>query len=81
MYDACFVSVSISLVLTLCYEGLQNALKNVEQDLAQTKTSLAETKPTFEGAREEWQADKKTLEGAIVDTTAAEKTLAEDIIS
>ena len=32
----------------------------------------------FEIAREEWQADKKTLEDAIVDMTAAEKNLAED---
>ena len=63
------------------YEVLQNTLKNVEQELAQTRTSLVETKRTFESAREEWQADKKTLEDAIVDMTAAEKNLAEDRLS
>jgi uncharacterized protein (DUF342 family) len=72
-------------VLTVClkvqYEALQITLKNVEQELVQTKTSLAETKRTFESAREEWQADKKTLEDAIVDMTAAEKNVAEDRLS
>jgi nucleoprotein TPR len=53
-------------------------LKNVEQELEQTRTSLAETKRAFEGAREDWQADKKTLEDTIVDLTAAEKNFAED---
>ena len=43
--------------------------------------SLAETKRAFEGAREEWLADKKTLEDTIVDLTAAEKNLAEDRLS
>jgi nucleoprotein TPR len=80
-----FVRVSISRVLTLClqaqYEALQNTLKNVEQELAQTRSSLAETKSTFESAREEWQVDKKTLEDAIVDMTGAEKNFAEDRLS
>lgn len=62
-------------------ESLQSALKNVEQELEQTRTSLAETKRAFESAREEWQADKKTLEDAIVDMTTAEKNLAEDRLS
>jgi hypothetical protein len=35
----------------------------------------------FESAREGWQADKKTLDDAIVDMTAAEKNLAEDRLS
>jgi hypothetical protein len=61
--------------------ALRNALKNVKQELAQLRASLAETKCTFEDAWEEWQADKKTLEGAIVDMTAAERDLAEDRIS
>ncbi|KAH9992148.1 hypothetical protein BJV77DRAFT_1067895 [Russula vinacea] len=63
------------------HEALQSTLKNAEQELEQTRTSLAETKRTFESAREEWQADKRTLEDAIVDMTAAEKNLAEDRIS
>ncbi|KAH9977476.1 hypothetical protein BJV74DRAFT_946992 [Russula compacta] len=62
-------------------ESLQSMLKNVEQELEQTRTSLAETKRAFESAREEWQADKKTLEDAIVDMTTAEKNLAEDRLS
>ena len=77
--------VYFTRVFTLClqaqYEALQNTLKNAEQELAQTRTSLAEIKRTFENAREEWQADKKTLEGAIVDMTTAEKNLAEDRLS
>lgn len=79
------VRLLISSVLNPClqaqYEALQNTLKNAEQELAQTRASLSETKRTFESAREEWQADKKTLEGAIVDMTTAEKNLAEDRIS
>ncbi len=78
------VRVSISRALTCLqaqYEALQSNLKNVEQELAQTRTSLTETKRTFESAREEWQADKRTLEDAIVDMTAAEKNLAEDRLS
>lgn len=59
-------------------EALQETLKNVEQELEQTRTSLAETKHTFESAREEWHADKKTLEDTIVDIKAAEKNFAED---
>ena len=59
-------------------ESLQKTLENVEQELEQTRTSLAETKRTFEGAREEWQADKKTLEDTIVDIKSAETNLAED---
>jgi hypothetical protein len=75
------ISRSLTIFLQAQYEALQNTLKNVEQELAQTRTSLTETKSTFENAREEWQADKKTLEGAIVDMTAAEKNLAEDRVS
>ena len=60
------------------HESLQETLKNVEQELEQTRTSLAETKHTFESAREEWYADKKTLEDTIVDIKAAEENLAED---
>ena len=56
-------------------------MKNVEQELEQTRSSLAETKRKFESAREEWHADKKTLEDAIVDMSAAEKNLAEDRLS
>src|SRR5260221_330352 len=59
-------------------ESLQENLKNVEQELEQTRTSLAGTKHTFESAREEWHADKKTLEDTIVDIKSAEKDLAED---
>ncbi|KAF8265884.1 hypothetical protein EI94DRAFT_1734451 [Lactarius quietus] len=59
-------------------ETLQTNLTNVQQELEQTKTALAESKRTFETAREEWLADKKTLEDAIVDMTASEKNLAED---
>jgi nucleoprotein TPR len=75
---SCVNFMSTHLCLQAQYEALQNTLKNVEQELAQTRTTLAETKRTFESAREEWQADKKTLEDAIVDMTAAEKNLAED---
>jgi nucleoprotein TPR len=75
---SCVYFMSAHLCLQAQYEALQNTLKNVEQELVQTRTTLAETKRTFESAREEWQADKKTLEGAIVDMTAAEKNLAED---
>lgn len=82
MYACSVCRVSVSLALTHClqaqYEALQDTLKNVEQELAQTGTSLAETKRAFESAREEWQADKKTLEDVIVDMTAAERNLAED---
>ncbi|KAH9955068.1 TPR/MLP1/MLP2-like protein-domain-containing protein, partial [Russula dissimulans] len=59
-------------------EELQSTLKNVEQELEQARTTLAVTKHVFESAREEWQADKKTLEDTIVDMAAAEKDLAED---
>lgn len=59
-------------------EALQSSLKNVEQELEQTVTSLAESKRTFESAREEWLADKKTLEDTIVGMTVSEKNLAED---
>ena len=45
------------------------------------RTSLADTKRTFESARDEWQADKRTLEGVITDMTTAEKNLAEDRLS
>ena len=81
----CFVLCLFSRVLT-CFlqtqqETLQSTLKNVEQELEQTRSSLAETKRTFESAREEWHADKKTLEDAIVDMSAAEKNLAEDRLS
>jgi flagellar biosynthesis GTPase FlhF len=62
-------------------EALQSTLKAVEQELEQTRASLAETKRAFESAREEWQADKKTLEDTIVDMTTAEKNLAEDRLS
>jgi nucleoprotein TPR len=62
-------------------ETLQSNLKNIEQELEQARASLAETKRAFEGAREEWQADKKTLEDTIVDMTNAEKNLAEDRLS
>jgi nucleoprotein TPR len=68
----------LTLYLQAQCEALQNTLKNAEQELAQTRTSFAETKRTFESAREEWQADKKTLEDAILDMTSAEKNLAED---
>jgi septal ring factor EnvC (AmiA/AmiB activator) len=63
------------------YEALQNTLKDAGQELTQTRTSLAETKCKFESAREEWKADRKTLEDAIVDMTAAEKNVAEDRLS
>jgi nucleoprotein TPR len=53
-------------------------LKTAERELEETRASLAETKRAFESAREEWQADKKTLEDTIVDMTTAEKNLAED---
>ncbi|KAH9974884.1 hypothetical protein BGW80DRAFT_1444514 [Lactifluus volemus] len=59
-------------------ETLQNTLKTAERELEETRASLAETKRAFESAREEWQADKKTLEDTIVDMTTAEKNLAED---
>jgi nucleoprotein TPR len=62
-------------------EDLQTSLKTVEQELEQTRASLAETKRAFDSAREEWQADKKTLEDAIVDMTTAEKNLADDRLS
>ncbi|KAH9953818.1 hypothetical protein BC827DRAFT_1159057 [Russula dissimulans] len=45
---------------------------------AQLSASWVCTKHVFESAREEWQADKKTLEDTIVDMAAAEKDLAED---
>jgi chromosome segregation ATPase len=51
-------------VLTLClqaqYEALKNTLKNVEQEPAQTKTSLAETKRMFKNAREDGKRTKMT---------------------
>ncbi|KAH9955059.1 TPR/MLP1/MLP2-like protein-domain-containing protein [Russula dissimulans] len=59
-------------------EELQSTLKNIGQELEQARTSLADTKYVFESAREEWQADKKTLEDTILDMAAAEKNLAED---
>ncbi|KAH9961807.1 TPR/MLP1/MLP2-like protein-domain-containing protein [Russula dissimulans] len=37
-----------------------------------------DTKYVFESVREEWQADKKTLEDTIMDMVAAEKNLAKD---
>ncbi len=40
--------------------------------------SLVESKQAFESAREEWPADKKTLEDIIADMTTSEKNLAED---
>ena len=75
---ACLFSRPLTRYVQAQQESLQKALKNVEQELEQTRTSLAETKHTFENAREEWQADKKTLEDTIVDIKAAETNLAED---
>lgn len=62
-------------------ETLQNTLKTAERELEEVRASLAETRRAFESAREEWQADKKTLEDTIVDMTTAEKNLAEDRLS
>jgi chromosome segregation ATPase len=78
----CFVLCLFSRVLT-CFlqtqqETLQSTLKNVELELEQTRSSLAETKRKFESAQEEWHADKKPLEDPIVDMSAAEKNLAEN---
>jgi len=75
---ACLFPRPLTRYLQAQQESLQKALKNVEQELEQTRTSLAETKHTFENAREEWHADKKTLEDTIVDIKAAETNLAED---
>ncbi|KAH9952843.1 hypothetical protein BC827DRAFT_1285905 [Russula dissimulans] len=76
--SASWVWSSHSYCLQAQQEELQSTLKNVEQELEQARTSLADTKHVFERAREEWQADKKTLENTIVDMAAAEKNLAED---
>jgi hypothetical protein len=45
------------------------------------RTFLAEIKCTFKSAQEGWQADKKTLDDAIMDMMATEKNLAEDRLS
>ena len=63
------------------YRSLQSGLTNAEQELEQARTSITESNHAFEAAREEWVADEKTLEDDIVNETAFENNLAEDLLT
>ena len=76
--SVCLFSRPLTRYLWAQQESLQKTLENVKQELKQMRTSLAEIKRAFKGAREEWQVDKKTLEDMIVDIKSAETNLAKD---
>ncbi|KAI0260660.1 hypothetical protein BC834DRAFT_925773 [Gloeopeniophorella convolvens] len=59
-------------------ETLQGSLQAAEGELAQARGALSDAKQAADAARDEWLADKKTLEDTIVDMANSEKHLAED---
>ncbi|KAH7927786.1 hypothetical protein BV22DRAFT_1060287 [Leucogyrophana mollusca] len=55
------------------YNGLQDKLRLVEQDLQQSAAKLTELQRVLESERSAWASDKKILEDTIVDMSSSER--------
>ncbi|KAI0081625.1 hypothetical protein K474DRAFT_1635534 [Panus rudis PR-1116 ss-1] len=63
------------------YNALQGKLAATQQELSQLSAKYNELQRTLESERAAWASDKKTLEDAIVDITASEKSTESDRVS